>query len=210
MKKILFISLLSIQSMTLFAQEDAFTKKMTELIGKVSTTQPGQYEEVINSLDRVTQVEQKNWIPKYYLAYAYIMQAMTTSKKETIDGLLDIADRHLESAIQLIENDELYVLKSLSKSARIGVNPMTRGMKYGPEALAMLEKAKEINPENPRIYFLLGQNAFYTPEAFGGGKVKAQEYFGLAQKKFAQFKPSNNLLPNWGAEQNLQMLEKCK
>jgi hypothetical protein len=95
-------------------------------------------------------------------------------------------------------------------SARIGVDPMSRGMKFGMEASKLLTQAKEKNPANPRIYLLMGQNKFYTPEAFGGGKKAAAEYFTLAVEKFAAFKPVDELSPTWGLESAQKMLEQCK
>ena len=93
------------------------------------------------------------------------------------DAALDEADSYLTKASALAENDEILVLQSWSKSARIAVNPMTRGQKYGAESATFLDKAMKMNPDNPRINFLKGQSAFYTPEAFGGSKTKAKEMF---------------------------------
>ena len=49
-----------------------------------------------------------------------------------------------------------------------------------------LEKAKELNPDNPRIYLQRGISKFYTPKMFGGGKKAAAPYFEKAQGLFAK------------------------
>ena len=48
---------------------------------------------------------------------------------------------------------------------------MNRYMQYGPIAEQALQKAIKLNPENPRIYLLQGQDKFYTPEQYGGSKT---------------------------------------
>jgi hypothetical protein len=87
---------------------------------------------------------------------------------------------------------------------------MSRGMQYSQLAEESFEKAKTINPENPRIYYLQGQSIFYTPEAFGGGKKNALPLFKQAKEKFDKFEPVSPISPNWGKEQNQQLLETCQ
>ena len=45
---------------------------------------------------------------------------------------------------------------------------------------------------------LEAENKFYTPEAFGGGKDAAKEYFDKANALNEKFKPETELSPNWG------------
>ena len=58
--------------------------------------------------------------------------------------------------------------------------------------------AQKLNPENPRAKMLEAQGIFYTPEAFGGGKQKALPLIKEALAKFDAFKPSSDIMPNWG------------
>ena len=87
--------------------------------------------------------------------------------------------------------------------------PMTRGQSFAMKATGSLEKAESLNSENPRIYFLKAQNALYTPQMFGGGKVAAKPLFEMAKTKFQNFKPANELSPDWGKEQNEKLLASC-
>jgi hypothetical protein len=80
-------------------------------------------------------------------------------------------------------------------------DPMNRYMTYGAEAQAELDKAKELNAENPRVYILEGQDKFYTPEQFGGSKAEAKMLFEKAQKLFETYKPETSIHPNWGKGQ---------
>lgn len=72
---------------------------------------------------------------------------------------------------------------------------------YGPVASAALETAKGLNPENPRVYILEGQDLFYTPEQYGGDKQEAKKKFETASSKFDTYKPESNIHPNWGLGQ---------
>jgi hypothetical protein len=69
-----------------------------------------------------------------------------------------------------------------------------------------IEKAKSINPVNPRIALHEAQNVFYTPEAYGGGKQKALPLIKAAIELFAAFKPASAIMPNWGASAAQYML----
>jgi hypothetical protein len=50
-------------------------------------------------------------------------------------------------------------------------------MTYGPEAQAMLDEAKKLNAENPRVYILEAQDKYFTPEQFGGSKRRSESSF---------------------------------
>ena len=171
---------------------------------------PESFQTAANGFERIAGAEPKEWLPKYYAAFCYVMQAMTVQDKDKVDGIVDQAEKLLDDATAINKNDEILCVQSLCQSARIGVNPMTRGMKYGQQSAKLLAQAKEINPNNPRTYYLEAQSKYYTPEAFGGGKKIAKELFEKAVIAYASFKPANDLMPDWGKEQTIQMLEKCK
>jgi hypothetical protein len=71
-------------------------------------------------------------------------------------------------------------------------------MKYGPVAAEALQTAKTLNPENPRVFLLEGQDKFFTPEQFGGSKADAKKLFEQALQKYDTFKPASPLEPVWG------------
>jgi hypothetical protein len=93
---------------------------------------------------------------------------------------------------------------------RLMADPMNRYMQYGPVAQEALETARKLNPENPRVYLLEGQDKFYTPEQFGGSKAEAKKLFELAIKKFETFKPANELDPDWGKPTTLYFLSQVQ
>jgi hypothetical protein len=96
------------------------------------------------------------------------------------------------------DNSEIYVIKKMIATLRMMGDPMNRYMTYGPQAQQALETAKKLNPENPRVYLLEGEDKFYTPEQYGGSKEEARKLLELATAKYDAFKPASDIDPNWG------------
>jgi hypothetical protein len=71
------------------------------------------------------------------------------------------------------------------------------------------EKAMQLDPQNPRPYFLWSQNLYHTPAALGGGQEKA---CALARKAAALFQGKNadKRDPTWGKRANEVFLKKCQ
>ena len=72
-----------------------------------------------------------------------------------------------------------------------------------------MEKAMNEDPNNPRPYYLKGQNLKYTPEQFGGGCKVALAELKTAMDKFAAFKPATELHPTWGKPRVEQLIKEC-
>lgn len=155
-----------------------------------------------------------NWLPYYYAAYCYVMEAFTCDLSMT-DSLLDQSAFYINKADSLsnssnkIDQSEICCIRSLIASARITVDPAKRGMEYGMESSDMMNAAKILNPENPRVYFLEAQSLMYTPEAYGGGCKNARPNLEKSLKKYESFKPASILHPNWGKEEVATLLEQC-
>jgi hypothetical protein len=50
------------------------------------------------------------------------------------------------------------------------VNPQERYLTEGPLAEKALEKAKALDPLNPRVTLMQAEDTYFTPEQFGGSK----------------------------------------
>lgn len=86
--------------------------------------------------------------------------------------------------------------------------------KAGKPALPMLEKsnallreAEAIEPDNPRLFWVLGANRWYAPAERGGGHAAAVQTYqkGLAAAA-GQKTPSDALTPAWGKPELLMNL----
>jgi hypothetical protein len=163
-----------------------------------------------NYFERVAQVETDEWLPAYYAAYSNLVAGLTSSDNALKDQYWDKALSEVEQAQALSkDNSEMYALKGYIEYMKLSIDPRSR-LSFMSASAASLEKAKALNPENPRVYLIMGQNTFYTPETFGGGQAKAKPLLETAAAKFAIFKPANDLAPNWGMERSKELLAQCK
>ncbi|WP_139920459.1 hypothetical protein [Hymenobacter sp. DG01] len=184
---------------------DAYTTMMAATIQDLmSTGDPAKLKQVDAKLERAAQVAPKDWLPRYYQAYARVITVFVSKEEDgdAKDKYLDQAEAALTQARKLGgEESELLVLQAYIYQARLGISPMLRSMKYSKMVSETLAQAKKINPANPRIYLVQANNVYYTPSMFGGGAEVAKPLFQEAQTRFAAFKPASVLAPNWGERQ---------
>jgi len=205
MKKLILTFSLSLLGFTAFAQT-AYDKAMTEKIGKIMDHKtPEEFTAMANDFDRIGTKESTQWLPYYYAAFATIQKGrlmMKTGKTAELDPVAAQADQYIAKAEALSPNNaEIYILKKITSGLRMMVDPMSRYMQESPIAQGALAKAKELDPENPRITVLLAEDAYFTPEQFGGSKTKGIELFNKSLEQFKLYKPKTALAPNWGKEE---------
>lgn len=173
-----------------------------------------------NAFERIGDAEKNQWQPYYYAALTQVNAGTFSINQQTMmaggnEGIVDpIADK-AETLLQKAEalsanNSEIFVVKKLIATLRMMANPMSRYMQYGPKAAEALAMAKKLNPANPRVYLLEGQDQFYTPEEFGGSKAEAKKSFEEALKKFDALKPANTIEPTWGRPATQYYLSQIK
>ncbi|HTL81173.1 MAG TPA: hypothetical protein VL651_05690 [Bacteroidia bacterium] len=185
----------------------AAMKKQLVIMDTASTQ--ATYQGCFNAFERVAGAEPTQWLPWYYQALSLIMESYFVDTKQ-VDAFCDQADACLVKADSISPNNsEIYVLRSISTSARIRVSPMSRGAKFGKESGVLLQKAQDLDSTNPRVYFTKAQGLYYTPPAFGGGKDKAKVQAQKALTEYDIFKPKNSLCPNWGRKQAQKLLDDC-
>jgi len=192
-----------------FAQEDKYTKAMTKTMMMMDSAKSYiDFVNLSNTFDRIAKAEKSKWIPYYYAANCQIIASLMDSVTSKKDSYLDKADAYIVIADSLQPNEsEIYTLKGFSAQIRMVVNPMQRWQKYGQLSNSLFDKAKELNPDNPRPDYLIGQALLYTPEAFGGGKKNALPVLKQSQEKYKKFKPESSLSPNWGGNMLDEMLK---
>jgi tetratricopeptide (TPR) repeat protein len=170
-----------------------------------------EYVEVANQFERISQIEKAEWLPLYYASFAYIMISFQEPDNAKKDTYLDQAQKYLDQAKAIEPNEsELYMLQGFLYPSRINVDPMNRGMLYIGDMNKSLDKALELNPDNPRVYYLRATIMHHTPEAYGGGAAKALPLYQAAVEKFGIFKPNTAISPNWGKELNESELKSAQ
>lgn len=175
-----------------------------------SARNEGELMEAANRFALIAGHWSQEWAANYYAAYAkaYLSQQETDPQRR--DALLDEADGFASRMNALnATSDESLVLSAYIAYARMIVDPSNRWKTYLGIFNTDLAKAKQANPDNPRIYYLEGIPLFFKPKAYGGGPGKAKPDFEKAQTLFARQDTTSILMPYWGASDNQQYLSKC-
>lgn len=217
MKK-LFLSLaLSLFMLAAFAQSERFMKAMQDKVIAVDTIRTiDGLKDLSATFERIADAEKTQWLPYYYAALtqlngAYLMIMGKQGMANVTDPIADKAEVLINKAEALSkDNSEIYIVKKMIAGLRMMADPMNRYMQYGPLAQQALEKAKKLNPENPRIYLLEGEDKFFTPEQYGGSKKEAKKLFEEALKKYDTYKPATSIEPNWGRSTAAYFLSQIK
>lgn len=160
---------------------------------------------------RVSESATDKWEAQYWSAYSMLFAGMKSEKEE-------LQDLNYDNALKLLENiedknpdlSEVYTLRAYLMLMKISVSPMKRAVSQTPIAMELIEKAKKVNPNNPRPYYVQGQHIFYTPGFFGGGKDNAKPLLEKAIENYSKEEKSENFKPRWGKARASQLLELCK
>ena len=208
MKKVLFAFILLVAAAA-NAQSDKYVAVMQKNLAQFDSAKTAQdYQSISNAFERIADAEKTQWLPYYYSGLALSTMGWMDLKLDKdanstkINALCDKAE-----AIE--KNAEIYALRNMSATQQMLVDPQTRWQTYGQEASADLQKGIQLDPNNPRLYYLQGQSIFGTPEAFGGGKKNAKPLFEKAVELYKTFQVKP-LYPNWGQKSAEDMLAKCQ
>lgn len=152
-------------------------------------------------LDRVLTVTPNDPLLLYYRSLALWRTAsinMGMKKNAEAKKMLEEADGLLEQANKRTSTAEALALHSSVLGQMIGLsgNPLS-GMTLGPKAGGYLDRAKEMEPRNPRVWLISGMSAMFTPKMFGGGPDKAEKDFRKAADLFPADSPTPPA-PSWG------------
>lgn len=210
MKKLLFAALLTASAWAVATAQNtpptgassddkyvaAFKKALLELDS--SWANPPRMRETANQFERLANFKKTDWLPLYYHALCLIQYSWAASPADR-ETVLKAAETSIKTAQGLSpDNCELVALEGYLYQGMIMINPMTNGAVYGPKSAMTLQKAMQLDPNNPRPPYLLGQNIYFTPEMYGGGMERARPYLEKAKGLFETFKPASDLHPNWG------------
>lgn len=212
MKKTILVIAILILQLSAFAQSEKYMAMMKSTIAMMDSAKTKEdYVSTANRFELIANKEKNQWLPFYYAAHCHQMTCYMGLKGDDIDAVCDKAEREINTADSLMPNNsEIYVLKARINGARIMVNPMSRGAKYGRQSAEILNQAEAFDSLNPRIYTTRGQALFYTPKMFGGGKEKAKPILQKSMYCFSKYKPATELHPNWGLGFTGYLLGQCE
>jgi hypothetical protein len=208
MKKII-AAVAVLVSITAHAQSDKYVQAIkANLVKFDSAKSTAELQAVSASFERIGDAEKTQWLPYYYAGLV-----LTTAGWN--DPILD-KDANAEKikalcakAEAIEKNAEIFTLRNMAATQQMMVDPQTRWQTYGQEASGYLKQGLQLDPKNPRLYYLQAMSIFGTPEQFGGGKAKAKPVF---EQAIALFKTENvkPLYPNWGQKMAEAKLAECQ
>ncbi len=213
MKTFTLTLLLFFGTLTLKAQSaDLYNLAMQKglsMIDSAGTSE--QFAAAANMFERIAPAAKNQWLPQYYAGYCGMLSAVLGKQTSDIkDALYDKAMNYAEMANALKPcNSDVLALEGYITFMKMAVAPQERAMTMIPKADELLGKAMTLNPANPRPFLVKGQDTFYTPEAFGGGKANAKKFLITATDLFKKSKPTE-FEPRWGAKRCQDLLQQCQ
>ncbi len=192
---------------------EKYQQIMGETLGKYATCKTvNDYQTLANKFSMIANKETSEWLPLYYHAHCYIMMSfMERNDKDLKDGYLDVAEKSLDKLIEMQpEESEAYALKALYLTARLVVNPMTRGAIYGAKSNKAAEKSLTINALNPRAKYIKLSNDMGTAQFFGQDMSAYCDDAKTLVESWDEFKPESAIHPNWGKNLAKQLTSGCE
>lgn len=213
--KLVFVLMLTTLVGSIARAENTYQLVMKENLSRLDTVSMlmdvNGFVGLANKFNLIAQKEQDEWLPMYYAAYCYCIANYGLESKKQKDSFVDKAEHYIDKAAERAgeENDEIVLLKAYIIQARSNVDPKSRARKYSEQVENLLKKVENLNSNNPRIYFMRGENLYYTPKMFGGGKEKAKPVLEMAIEKYSTFVLKDELYPSWGKERTMTLLVDC-
>lgn len=214
MKKVLFLLLAATcLQLTAFSQSAKYEEAMKKNLAQFDSVKTAEdYTKLANNFERIGDAEKTQWLPYYYSALALSTEGWmpdVTDKDANAGKMNSLCDKAESLATTDADKSEIEAIRNMSATQQMMVDPQSRYMTYGKSAAAALDKGLQLNPGNPRLYYLRGMSLFNTPVQFGGGKDKAKPMFEKAVElyKAADVKP---FYPRWGQKQSEDMLAQCQ
>jgi hypothetical protein len=219
MKKLILImaAVASVQ-FTAMAQDSTFTIQMETNVSKLDNAKAvGDYQVLANDFTRLADSKKTEWLPYFYAAFCNAkISWLYQQDGDKIEPFANLAEEQIKKAEAMLDTaknkselSEVYCVLSMVNRARVFINPMSNGKKYGPIAQRYIQKSMQMNSENPRANYLAAWEKYYTPKLWGGDKTKAKELLDLALTQLEN-KPTSIIYPHWGITECNEILSQYK
>jgi tetratricopeptide (TPR) repeat protein len=207
-KNLSFYIILFSYTLNANAQSQEYLRVMKENIHVLdSVSNSNSIISIAKQFEEISNTEVREWLPLYYAAYGLLKAAFEVQNNDKRDELTDRAIEIIEKALVFAPSEsELYALMGFSCISKMNTGSVFRAITYLPKSRQVLNKAKQLNPANPRPYYLLASIIYYTPKIYGGGKEKAMPLLNEALDKFNKFNPVNAIMPIWGRTECLNLI----
>lgn len=221
--KQLFLAAAVVFSVAAHAQSDKYADAMQKNLSLFDSAKSvSDFENLAATFQRIGDAEKTQWLSYYWQGIALarigwmyfpdekgVTAVKTDNLSQTVDDLASRINAAADKADALATDNnaksEILTVRNMAATQQMIVDPQSRYMTFGAQAGEYLQKAMQLNPNNPRAAYLQAMSVYGTPEQYGGGKAAAKS---LVQKavdlaKAEQVKP---LYPHWSLEQSEQIL----
>lgn len=185
---------------------DAMLDAKANLVTAMNKMDKSEVVKTRNQFERILQLKKDEWLVNYYIGLCDYMIGVSEMSAGTPDeSVMESLKKYNESGLDVIEGviqnksdfADAYILKIFLNFTR---------WTYEQEKMNDIidvymstdAKAKQYGENNPRYSLVKGINAYWTPEAFGGGVDNAIEFLDRSDELFNNTKPENELYPEWG------------
>lgn len=212
MKRYLLAALMLV-TIAVNAQSEKYTGAMQKNLSGFETAKTiADFETLAAAFTRIGDAEKTQWLPYYWASLALTRIGWIDEKgdKDVLaTRIIALCDKADVLATEGNAKSEILSLRNMAATLQMLVDPQNRYMTYGQQAGGYLQKGMQLNPGNPRLYYLQGMSVFNTPEQFGGGKAKAKPLFQKAVDLY-KAETKKDLYPYWGLNETEQMLAQCQ
>ena len=209
MRLIVLLLFFQCSSVALFAQNSTVKQALIKAVAQFNVTGDNfENSNLVTVFEQLAQnnESQKDWVPSYYLSLIYAR--LSAKNKNAANEYADKAIIWANKSISIDENDENNCALSMAYTMKMAVNPFIRWVSYKEKIYNPLDKAKKMNPLNPRIYILEGSLTLNLPKFFGGGCDKAKPIL-IKAKQLLDNQTQQQLLPTWGRQHLLKLNKSC-
>lgn len=160
---------------------------------------PTQLAAAREDLGRLTGDRKLGTLALYYQAYAEyrLGELALESSRGDAGEFLNACIEHLRDALKRDNTAEGRALLGACYGLKSAAKPL--GMVWSmPQAELNLKKARDLDPDNPRVALLLGVREYNSPRALGGDIDEAIAYLERALELFAAAEDVESGQPDWG------------
>lgn len=139
----------------------------------------------------------------YYLALCQYRLVTVFDIAPSKNGqCINRAIKYLKKATNLEDTfADAHALLAIFYFQKMGLKPYL-GMVLGPLSTKIVEKAKRLEGENPRVVMSDAISNYYTPPMFGGDKQQAVTKIERATELFSKEETRDTFLLSWGHEES--------
>jgi len=202
MKNTLSILGLILLTIPVLSQGNKYEKAMKSAMDQMEqASNPAESLEAAASFEEISKNYPDQWLPSYHASRIFVTNSFEGTDADKRDLILERAGINLDQARAMApEESEVEVLKALYYIGLISIDPETRGPVYYMDAIDAIQKGIELNPENPRAYYISAMWTLNSPDFMGGGPEAALPLFRKALEKYKTYKNDLAFWPAWGED----------